>query len=362
MIFTSIWERYFIKQFSQVFFLFLFCFYGLYVLIDYASHTSALPNHQTQIKGIELARYYLFIFASRAEILIPLALLIALIKTLSSLNIHYELAALMAGGFKLHLLMRPFVLIGLFFTTLIYLNEQYLLPTALKKLKRIEDSNKHKKNHQHLPMIAQHTLLEDGSLFIFQSYDRDKEQFFDAYWIPSIDDIYRMKYFAPYQEEPVGYFVDHLVRQPSGMLEIADSFKSYPFKKMKFSQETLQSTIMDADTLSLTELWNQRPNQGENELSEKESKGLTALYWKLFIPWLCLLSIIAPAPFCVRFSRQHPLFFIYICGLFGLIAFYLLLDATQVVAKRQVLPPLLALGIPFLSLFGLFGWRFMRMR
>jgi lipopolysaccharide export system permease protein len=82
--FKTIWERYFFKEFIKVFLLFLFCFYGLYILIDYASHTSALPHHQIQLHLYEVARYYLFVFASRAEILLPLALLIAFVKTVST--------------------------------------------------------------------------------------------------------------------------------------------------------------------------------------------------------------------------------------------------------------------------------------
>jgi lipopolysaccharide export system permease protein len=97
MIFIKIWERYFLKETLKIFFLFLFCFYGLYVLIDYASHTSGLPHHQIKISGKELIRYYLFIFSSRAEILIPFALLISTIKTICSLNISRELVALKGG-------------------------------------------------------------------------------------------------------------------------------------------------------------------------------------------------------------------------------------------------------------------------
>ena len=51
MMLVKIWEKYFFCEFIKIFFLFLCCFYGLYVLIDYASHTSALPHHQVQIHG-----------------------------------------------------------------------------------------------------------------------------------------------------------------------------------------------------------------------------------------------------------------------------------------------------------------------
>lgn len=360
MIFTQIWERYFIKEFTKVFFFFLFCFYGLYVLIDYASHTSALPHHHVQIRGFELARYYLFIFASRAEILIPIALLIALCKTLISLNVHGELVALMASGFKLKKLLRPFLIFATAAMILLFLNEQFLLPSALKKLRRIEDSTKHQRSRNTPNMTAHHMILQDGSIFLYQSYDTAKDQFFDAYWIQTIDSIYRIKYLSPNDPHPIGYFVDHLTRQPNQELALKESLEQYAFHNIQFSSEILHSSIVDPDALSLTELWAELPFQTD-ELSEKESKAWTAFYWKLMMPWLCLLAIMAPAPFCVKFSRQFPMFFIYICGIFGIIAFYLLMDASQIIAKRQVLTPLLAIGVPFMSIFGFFWWRYSKL-
>lgn len=358
--FRLIWERYFLRQFCGLFFLFLFCFYGLYVLIDYASHTSALSSHHVQISWDEIFRYYLYVFASRAEILLPLALLIAFVKTACALNSNQELVALMAGGFKLNHLMRPFLYVGFLCLLLMYANEQFLMPTALKKLRRIEESTKHQK-HRHAPEIAvHHLILEDGSLFLFQDYDQIKERFFDAYWIESIDSIYRIKYLSPLTMIPKGFFVDHLVRQPTGELLHDAGYGEYDFPSIKFNPEILQSAILEPDILSLTDLVKEA-SEVSPRLNEKESKILTALYWKLALPWLCLLAIIAPAPFCVRFSRQLPIFLIYMCSLFGLIAFYMFMDAAQVVAKRQVIAPFWAICGPFLALFGIFGRRYAKM-
>jgi lipopolysaccharide export system permease protein len=358
--FMAIWERYFLRKFIRMFFLFLFCFYGLYVLIDYASHTSTLAHHQIQIPWSEIARYYLFVFASRAEILLPLALLIALVQTVCTLNSHQELVAFMASGFKLKLLMRPFLAMGLLCVGLMYANEQFLLPEALRKLRRMEDSTKHQKS-RHAPRLAvRHVVLEDGSLLIFQDYDTAKERFFDAYWIQSIDQIYRMKYLSPTSSAPVGFFVDHLVRQPNGELLQEASYRELTFPAMQFNPELLQSTILDPEILSISDLTTQ-VLEVSSDLNEKESKILTAFYWKLVLPWLCLLAIIGPAPYCVRFSRQLPIFLIYVFSLFGLIAFFMFMDAAQVVAKRQVLSPFWAICGPFITVFGYFGWRFVKM-
>ncbi|MFI5344586.1 MAG: LptF/LptG family permease [Chlamydiales bacterium] len=359
--FTKIWERYFLHEFAKIFFLFLFCFYGLYVLIDYASHTSSLPHHQVQIHGQHLLRYYFYVFASRIEILVPIALLIAFIKTVTSLNSHRELVAFLAGGIKLQTLMRPFMIIALFCMGLIYLNEQFLLPDALRKLRRIEDATKQQKSKYPTHLVARHLILEDGSLLLFQSYDTANELFFDAYWVESIDSIFRIKYLSPHTQAPMGQYVDHLVRQPNGELIQQASYTYHAFPEMQFNKEILQSTVIEPDVLAIYELGRQVAQLPE-EKSEKESKLLTAFYWKLTIPWLCLLAVLIPAPYCVRFSRQSHVFFIYVASLFGLIAFYLYLDAVQVVANRQVLPPFWAICFPYLLALGWAGRQYVKLR
>lgn len=355
----KIWERYFIQEFLRMLFLFLFCFYGLYVLIDYASHTSALTHHHIHIQWNEVSRYYLYVFAARAEILVPLALLIAFVYTVCTMNAHQELVALMASGIKIKTLMRPFLFIGVLCMLLMYANEQYLMPDALKKLRRMEDATKHQRKRNQLSLAVRQLYLEDGSLLVYQDYDSSKERFFDVYWIQSLNRIFRMKYLSPYLDIPKGYFVDEFKRQPTEELLQVASFEELPFPEMQFNREYLQSAVLDPEVYSLSDLAVQSTEVSQ-ELSEKESKVLTAFYWKLTMPWLCLLAIIAPAPFCVRFSRQQQVFLIYVCSLFGLIAFYMLMDAAQVIAKRQVFPPFWAILGPFFGVFGFFEWRYWR--
>lgn len=358
--FNKIWERYFLEEFSKVFLLFLGCFYGLYVLIDYASHTNVSAYHHTQLSWQEVILYYLYVFASRAEILLPIALLIAFVKTVCTLNTQNELVALMASGIKSKTLMRPFLMMGLLCTLLLYANEQFLLPDALRKLRRLEDATKHQRSRNQLGMAVRHLILEDRSILLFQDYDTAHERFFDVYWIPTINDVYRMKFLSPYQTIPLGSYVDHLSRQPSGELLQIASYPELQLPAIQFNRELLQSTILDPDILSLTDLAHQI--EGITPFrNEKESKVLTAFYWKLAVPWLCLLAIIAPAPSCVRFSRQLPIYLIYVCTLFGLIAFYMFVDAAQVVAKRQVIDPFWALIPPFIAIFTFFGWRFAKL-
>ena len=267
---------------------------------------------------------------------------------------------LMAGGISLKILMRPFILIALFCVALLYANEQYILPEALRKLRRIEDATKQQKPKHSNHISARHVILEDSSLLLFQSYDTAKELFFDAYWVESIDSIYKIKYLSPHTSVPSGEYVDHLIRQSNGELIRQNSYTTHPFPDMKFNKKVLLSTIIEPEVLPIYDLAIQ-VSQLPDEINEKESKLLTAFYWKLTIPWLCLLAVLVPAPICVRFSRHSHLFFIYVGCLFSLIAFYLYLDAVQVVSNRQVLAPFWGICFPYIAALSWAYWRFSKL-
>ncbi|MCE5317153.1 MAG: LptF/LptG family permease [Parachlamydia sp.] len=355
--FRTIWGRHFLFQTMKIFFFFLTCFYGLYVLIDFTSHATHFHHGHQAIYWKEVALYYLSDFARRMEVFIPFALLISTVKVLCSLNIHNELVALMASGIPLKTLLRPFLLIAMFCVALLYLNTEWLVPRAMHALKHIEEAHQRvKRQALKLPNV-QHLILEDESTLLFQHYDSLSQRFFNAYWIRSIDDVWHMETLDPYTEIPTGYGVDWLLRNPAGQLTRKETHSVMLMPAMRFNKERLIETLTPAEELPLGTLWEKHPPTLFAK-SEKEAQIMTALYYKMSLPWLCLLAVIAPAPFCVAFTRQLPVFFIYACGIFGLVAFYLLIDAAMLLGKRQLLTPWLALGFPFFLFFGIFSYRY----
>jgi lipopolysaccharide export system permease protein len=184
--------------------------------------------------------------------------------------------------------------------------------------------------------------------------------FTDAYWMRSIDDIYRIANLSPYTPEPTGYGVDHLKRDPEDYLVAVESVPIKTFPDMPFNKEQLLKSVTVPEAQSLSELYQKIPVH-KNALSEKEAHLQTTFYYKLAMPWLCLLAILAAAPFCLRFSRTLPVFFIYALSIFGLVAFYLVIEATVVLGERQMVEPMIAIGAPFACFFTLFAWRFLRL-
>ena len=84
----------------------------------------------------------------------------------------------------------------------------------------------------------------------------------------------------------------------------------------------------------------------------------TALSFKATVPLMSPLLVIALAPFCLGFSRHRHYFLLYALGLFGLFAFYMLLDSLTILSENGVISPLVAVFAPLVLLGGLFTWRF----
>lgn len=359
MIFSRIWERYFLRQVSLVFALFLFCSYALYVLIDYSSRSSALKG--IHFSYVEVALYYFYVFIQRADILIPFALLIANIRTLCSLNVQNELVALMASGVRLKTLMRPFLFLALMMTAWLYFNNEFLLPKAMQYFKSLEDAHftekyKTQKNEQ------MHAIpLEDGSLLIYHNFDHLQGYFFDVYWVRNSNDLYRIKHLYPDGEAFYGQYVDHFQREENGVLQHKGSYEKLAFPHLLLEKEFLNNSLSSPKGQSLRQLW-ESLSLLEDSWTNKEAVILTSFYQKLAMPWLCLLTLIGPAPFCLRFTRHLPVFFIYLISMLSAIGFYLVIHASIVLSENLVLSPLIAVWFPFLFAFSIFGWRYAKLK
>lgn len=338
--------------------MFLIGFYALYVLIDYSNHSGSFQHHH--FRFMDIVNFYIFEFVTRMDMLVPFAILIAFIKTICASNASNELVALLASGIPLKRLLRPFILFGVLCTLLIYFNTEVLQPFAVKHHNQLEQSRAKKKQKKYKHPLIQQIALSDNTSIIFQNYDTVSQRFFDAYWIRTIDDIYRIKHLSPYTPVPIGEIVEHLQRNKSGNLVITESLAKKSFPDMHFDKKTLLETVSMPSELSLSALKEKLPPPGK-VLNEKEAQVLTSFYYKLTFPWLCLLAIIAPAPFCTRFSRTLPTFFIYAGCIFALVAFYIIMDASVILGERQAVSPEAAIWVPFSVIFGFFGWRFLRL-
>lgn len=367
MVLISLWERYFLKQLILFFLFVLSAFYGLYVLIDYSSRLHSFIHLKAHFDQLFL--YYAYTFIMRMEILVPFALVVSTIRTLCQLNENRELVVLMACGIRLKRLLRPFLTVGLICVLLMYLNEQFLLPYAVKQIINIEETEA--ENFKQDENVAwRWANIEGKSSLFYQKYNSSKQQFYQVWWVQSADKLYHMnRLFLNESEAQLGTSqgnawgqeVDAYQRDRSGKLVLRGSFDHYSFAGVHFDRQLLKETLTLPEELSLLELWHKLPMQ-QNDMNLREAELSTVFYRKLIMPWLCLLVVIGAAPFCVHFTRNLSVFFIFFGALVGLVMSYLLFNASVVIGKSQVVPPIAAILIPFAVLWIPFYYRWARVR
>lgn len=357
------WQRYFFKEVAKIFSLFIFSFFFLYALIDYSTHVKAF--HKEHISFIEIFLYYLYQLTNRADILIPFGLLIAAIKVLTKASVHHEIVALVAGGIPLKSILRPFFGMAVLLMTLMYGNFQFLQPFSLHRLEYLEEHFiKHRSSKVPENIVCSMPLI-DHSLLLYQQYDRSQETFSDAYWVKNFDEIFHIQTLYPFEKIPQGEFVDRLVRNAKGELELDSSHTNFLFPEMIFDPIALFTESHPPHFQSLTQLFShmgwEKIGYGLHKMSDREAEVATIFLYKLLVPFVCLLVIIIPAPFCLRYSRSVPIFIIYALSLFGLITFFTLLNASVILGKSQVIPPLWSLAFLSFLCFLLSGYRYAKL-
>lgn len=387
MILIKTWERYFLWQMIKVFFLFICSFCFLYVLIDYSANIHVFRIGHFSL--IPIVKYYLFHLIIEANILVPAALLLSTIKVLSSANNKRELIALMAGGICAKKIIRPLLAFAVLCTGFLYINAEYFIPSSHNMMQKISGRDQQIKPDSYSSGSVKVLHLQDHSKIIYQNYDPEKQAFFDVFWVRSPDDIYHMKYLFSDGAFPTGKYVDHMERNSSGALTKTESFTEKAFNQLSLAKQEINDQKKPLNNLSLSELWSKATEFDPKSRSpfipdEKNSPGINKKYplgrslakartdlfstllYKASMPLLCLLAVLIPAPYCMRYNRNLPVFFLYAAGIFGFIAFYTLMQAAYIFAlghhgSSLWASPIWLLAGPLISTLCLAGWRFARL-
>ncbi len=351
----KIWQKYLYYEVLKVFFLILSLFFMLYVLFDYSMNMQAFSKNGS-ISFPEIASYYSCHFSRHLDLLLPLSLLIAIIKILTSMTQSHELLALRSSGLSLIKIMNPLFVMGLLVALILGCNFEFFRPKSLVGIEHFEHAHlkqkKVLKRREHsINVIPQ----EDGSRLIYRSYSPSTSLFHDLYWIISADEVWHFKSLQVDTPYPTAHFADHLKRKNGRTIEKVASYESYPLKGLHLDLDTKIKQFIPYKDRSFSEIIKVHLSQSKAYLENRSSID-THFYLKIvkaLIPFLTLLVMI---PHCTSYRRNTPLFLIYTLALFGFIAFQTFLDASVILGENQVLSPLLIMiGIP--ACFFLFFWR-----
>lgn len=349
------WQLYFYKEIAKVFFFFLFGFFFLYSLIEYSTHMDDFFKTPT-LDAASIALYYLNQFLKRLDFLIPMALLLSTIKVLTTLNSRNEWTVFQVAGLSTRTLLRPFFVAAAACSMFLWTNFEFLLPSALQNIDEFRIANFHGSHLAKRRELIHLIPLKDNSKLLYQSYLADKHQLFDVLWIKSQNEIWRMKYLSADPTKPEARYVDHLVRSAAGVLEKKESYDTLTLNELKWHPRMARKGLVPFEQKKISELVRlaKNPNSSPYEIPRIK----TALAFKVAVPFLAPIIVIALAPVCLTFSRLRSLFFIYAIGLFALFALYMLLDSLTILSDHGILSPILSVVFPLTLLASIVGWRF----
>lgn len=358
----TLWQRYLLRETIKIFILFLGCFLSLYVAIDYSVHMQSFL-HTHALRFSDIALYYGLQFIKRANLLVPLALLVATIRVLTSLNAQRELLALQAAGLPLRKILRPFLFLGIVATAFNFYNAEYLLPRAADYIDAFAASHLKAPSERKSARLRV-VDLKDGSRLAFQKFDKKTSTFHDLFWIRSIDDIWRIKTLTIDRSQPnlppTGTFVDRITRGPDGGLHKTASYPTLSIPGLKAGGYLEKQPVKNPSNQSFRELLHILRKE-TNPDSSYYNEILSVLVSKCALPLLSPLVILCMAPYCTRFKRHSSSFFLYTVGIFGFIAFFVLLNAASILGQSQVISPFAATLVPLGLAYGLFTWKFVRL-
>lgn len=336
----ALWERYFLKELFKILLLIVLSCTFMFVLIDYSIHSNKIHS----APFLEIVHYYLMQASKIIDFILPSALLVSVIKVLTGASTRLELVALTTGGISFRRILSPFLVSAFLMASLLYLNSQLLQPLSLSKVQKFQATHLNKNALQQKNQVHS-MLMEDGSVLIYQTYQPVSEAFFDVFWVMNESQLYRIETLYPNQK--IGFSVQELSRLPSGELIQLETFSEKLFPAMRFNPDALYAVSHPPKQQTIKQLAHQiswRSCQfGLKKTTDREAVIFIQFLHKLIFPLICFVVVIVPAPFCMRFGRQLPVFMIYVLSIFGLISFFTLINTSVILGENQVLTPLAAL-------------------
>lgn len=338
----KILNSYISREYGKILILGLGVFASIYFLVEFINRIEDMAEH-----GGDLHDLFLYFFYKLPAIIyqvLPFVILLSSILTLTIFARNNELTAIKSCGISLYRLSLPLLMLGLLFSLLSFMGNEFILPYTNHQADQILRVNIKKripkgvfKNTRiwyrgedntiwHIKLLAPAGKEMRGvSLFQFDEKDRLKRRL-DADKVEWRGE--RFRFLSGYARN----------FKPDGSME------SHPF-----SQEEVHSTEQIEDfkivqktpeQMSLRELYGFVKKLRINGFDATEYT--VDMHSKLSLPIACLIMVLIGIPFSLRSSRSGGLFWGIIFGLFLGFSYWLLYYICISLGHAGRLPPLVA--------------------
>ncbi len=345
-------------------------FLVLWVVQDLITELNSLQN--SKMLPLDIAEYYLVKAPEFLVLILPMALLLALLYTLTNLARHHEITAIRAAGVSLWRLCAPYVGVGLVLTLVSFALNEVCVPDSGDVADAIKARRMpHPPDAPHRNQVLNDGFVNsrDGRMWRFDSCDTRTGEMVAPIVVSTLRDGSRLwlkadrasrsnavwtfygarEYREGYQSNsiPVLVLKTNVLFQPQ-FSETPEEIRSE--LKISAMLNTLSLRGVKRADIPIIELLNYlrlhpHPNQA--------AALYTKLEGRLAMPWTCLVVVLIATPFGAASGRRN-VFVGVASSILIFFAYYVLQQLSLALGAGGTLPPWIAGWLPNLA-FGVAG-------
>jgi lipopolysaccharide export system permease protein len=316
-----------------------------------------------KLSALEIALYYLLKLPDLFGLILPIALLLALLYTLTNHSRHHELVAIRAAGISLWRLSAPYLLVGLIFSIVLFASNEFLAPEASERAERLL--------HRYQLSSGDFAGSDWQRNLVFRNDRDNRDWHISAYNLKTFEmispklawrkpDGTRVEMFAQkgVWTNGVWTFRDvqtHLYKNPAGgSAEIRRTTNDVTLPELSETPEQIKSEIKISSLshlsaskkvqLSLAEILNYK-RLHRNVTARTRALLETQLHGRLAAPWTSLVVSIIAIPFGAQTGRRN----VYVgvaSSVFLCFAYFVLMRLGIALGTGGYLTPWLAAWLP----------------
>lgn len=352
----SLWSRYVFCKLVKLLIFYLAGFYVLYSFIDYSTRMHDFSKNPS-LSFFNIGFYYSQVFIKRLDIILPLSFLIAQIKVLLNMNKKRESIALFTSGLKKTTFLTPFFVCACVVAGFLYLCFEYLSPQSLINVESFEKKYFHSSTST-APSLPQFLRLADEGLIIYSYCDPAQTKYYDVFYMPSATEIWKLESLS-LENNFTGKDAEHFMLNEEGEFALVEHKATVTFSPFVIAYDSadLNPLTIECGSFSFLASSLKKISTQDPILSAKIA---VQIFYKIAVLFLPFLITMACACFCLVFSRKLPIFMIYAMSIFGMIGYFLLMDAAMILGESLILPGYVALLSPSVLMFVFFLPKFIR--
>ncbi|MCS6955347.1 MAG: LptF/LptG family permease, partial [Candidatus Calescibacterium sp.] len=332
----GIFYRYLILEMVKPFFVGLLGF----IVFMISEMMFVLVDHVVS-RGVDLisvAKIIVYRIPAFSVIAIPVAILFAVINSVTKLESNFEITSMRILGFRFYYIVVPFVIVSVFMTFLNFFLNENIVPLTMKIS---EDIIKEKIIKGSISFIQSDVFFKmpDGKIVIVRNVDKMNKVLHNVV----ISDV-RVGNFSRIITSKRGYIQGLSIVLEDGFL-VDLSRDGFVKSQVKFEKLIIPFNLSFDDIIKeLRNPWEMSYNELKQELDNRERFGWrdnflkTQLYLKFSLPLSCVVVVILSLPLAVMFANRGK-FMGLLISVFLIFVYYSLFSFFVALGKNNLLNP-----------------------